>query len=430
MTGTARLAELAASVGPGWVHIGAVASVADDAGLAVWAVGGAVRDLLLGRPIHDVDLVVEGDAVALAEALVRRHGGRHVRHGEFGTAKWSPGPGEPVVDLASARTETYAGPASLPSVSSSDIHADLARRDFTINAMALGVSEAVADVLLDPHGGGADLIAGQLRALHAGSFVDDPTRGLRAARFASRFGMSLVPETAGWLVDAMDAGAFSSLGLERLGAELERVLGEADPLRCLQLLAAWGVPTGWEAFDFEPTTPVARHLVRVDAACAEWRAWAPGLPVEPRDLRWMVLSDVLTPEQRRARVRLVSGGRARQALFLAGLDTARAVAACLDGVPQGQAGHVLRPLDPATLSAVALVGTGTARTRVAWWGREGRVVRLAVDGRDLLRAGVPRGPAVGRALTAAWGVAWEGGGRSAQLEAARAAAAETPTPLP
>lgn len=430
MTGTATLAELAASVGPVWVHIGAVARVADDAGLSVWAVGGAVRDLLLGRPIHDVDLVVEGDAVALAETLVRRHGGEHVRHGAFGTAKWSTGPGAPVVDLASARTETYAGAASLPSVASSDIHADLARRDFTINAMALGVSEAVADVLLDPHGGRADLAARQLRALHADSFVDDPTRGLRAARFAARFGMSLVPETAGWLRQATDAGAFSSLGLERLGAELERVLGEADPLRCLRLLAAWGVPTGWEATGFEETTPVADHLARVDAACAAWHASAPEVPVDPRDVRWMVLSDVLTVEQRHARVRLVPGGRARQERFLAGLDTARAVAARLDGVPQGQAGHILRPLDPATLSAVALVGTGTARAMVAWWGCEGRAVRLAVDGRDLLRAGVPRGPAVGRGLTAAWGVAWEGGGRSEQLDAAHAAAAETPTPLP
>ena len=153
----------------------------------MYLVGGAVRDLLLGRPRADVDLVVEGDAGALAERL----GGAEKEHERFGTVKVEIDRHE--VDLASARTETYPEPGALPVVAPAEsVEADLARRDFTINAMAIPLDGEAR--LIDPRGGREDLEIVP-RVLHGRSFEDDPTRAIRAARYASRYGFTLEPET-------------------------------------------------------------------------------------------------------------------------------------------------------------------------------------------------------------------------------------------
>src|SRR4051794_7438973 len=154
-------------------ELGAVRAAASE---PVYLVGGAVRDLLLGRGRADIDLVVEGDAAALAAQL----GADVVSHERFATAKVGLAGHE--IDIAAARSETYPDPGALPVVEpAAGIEADLARRDFTINAMAVPLREE--PWLIDPYGGGADLEAGLLRVLHERSFADDPTRALRAARY-------------------------------------------------------------------------------------------------------------------------------------------------------------------------------------------------------------------------------------------------------
>ncbi len=161
-------------------------------GKPVYLVGGAVRDLLLGRGRADIDLVVEGDAAALATRL----GGEVVEHERFATAKADLDGHE--VDIATARAESYPHPGALPEVQpTAGIADDLARRDFTINAMAIPLRRDPE--LIDPHRGREDLEAGLLRVLHGGSFEDDPTRALRAARYAARFDFELEPETAALL---------------------------------------------------------------------------------------------------------------------------------------------------------------------------------------------------------------------------------------
>ncbi len=161
-----------------------LAAVREAGGDPVYLVGGAVRDLLLGRGRADIDLVVEGDAAALAERL----GAEVTAHERFGTAKVKLNGHE--VDIAGARSESYPQPGALPVVErGADLAADLRRRDFTINAMAIPLRGEPR--LIDPHGGEADLAMRQLRVLHDGSFVDDPTRALRAARYAARFGFGL-----------------------------------------------------------------------------------------------------------------------------------------------------------------------------------------------------------------------------------------------
>ena len=195
----------------------------------VWLVGGAVRDLLLGGTRADLDLVVEGDAASVAALL----GAEAKSHERFGTASVSLG--EVRVDVAGARTETYANPGALPDVEPSALAEDLARRDFTVNAMALPLVGDAA--LIDPHGGRADLERGILRILHPRSFEDDPTRALRAARYAARLGLVLDAETKERLVEA-DLGSVSE---ERVQAELGRLLSEESAPDALALLAGWGL---------------------------------------------------------------------------------------------------------------------------------------------------------------------------------------------
>src|SRR5581483_7318244 len=159
------------------------------AGLAAYLVGGSVRDLLLGRERADIDVAVEGDAI---DELAERLGGAARTHERFATATVRTDGLE--IDLAATRAEAYPRPGALPEISPAPLRDDLARRDFTINAMAVPL--ASPSDLVDPHGGLGALERGELRVLHDRSFVDDPTRALRAARYMSRYGFTLEPSTA------------------------------------------------------------------------------------------------------------------------------------------------------------------------------------------------------------------------------------------
>ena len=155
-----------------------------EIGAVLYLVGGTVRDLICKRSPMDLDISVEADLVETPDFLARRLGGEVVSQSEFGTAKVRVGDIE--LDLVSARRESYAGPGALPFVSPGDILDDLARRDFSVNAMAVSLRPDDWGRLLDPHGGRKDLAARLLRVHHEGSFVDDATRILRAVRYMAR----------------------------------------------------------------------------------------------------------------------------------------------------------------------------------------------------------------------------------------------------
>jgi tRNA nucleotidyltransferase (CCA-adding enzyme) len=215
--------------------------------MPVYLAGGIVRDLLLKRPIKDLDLVVEGQAIRLARSLARMHGGKVTSHPRFGTATWElprellGEKGSPAsLDLASARKESYPFPGSLPIVEFSGVGEDLSRRDFTINAMALRLEDGRAGDLVDPFGGGQDLQRGLLRVLHERSFVDDPTRMLRALRYTSRYGFRLAPETRS-LVNPEALKVLESLSGERLRNELDLILNEEHPAAILGEAEALGL---------------------------------------------------------------------------------------------------------------------------------------------------------------------------------------------
>ena len=205
--------------------------MAGGLGAPTYLVGGVARDLLLGRPPGDLDLVVQAsddrDAMAgprLAQALARRYGGDVTVHTAFGTSTWKDPQGD-CLDFATARTETYDHPAALPTVTpAASILADLSRRDFTFNAMAIRVDGELFGDVLDPFQGQDDLLARQVRVLHAASLQDDPTRIFRAVRYEQRLGFQLSRETLAQLPGGL--AAMPSLSGERVRHELELMFGE------------------------------------------------------------------------------------------------------------------------------------------------------------------------------------------------------------
>jgi tRNA nucleotidyltransferase (CCA-adding enzyme) len=351
-----------------------VGRVRDAAGgTPVYLVGGAVRDLLLGSERTDLDLVVEGDAAALGQRL----GGEIRAHERFATAKVNLEGLE--LDLATARSETYARPGALPEVGPATLAEDLARRDFTVNAMAvplLGEPE-----LIDPHGGAGDLEAGLLRVLHDRSFIDDPTRALRAARYAARYEFELEPTTAE-LLRAADLGTVSG---DRIEAELRKLAEEPRARQGFELLEAWGLIT---------LAPGAAQLVDTVSELASAPPWS-GLV------------------RRGDAVLAAAHGR--------GLDSARELATTQPESPS-RAVEQARGRGPVTLVLARALGAEWLDRYAGEW----RHVRLEINGDDLLAAEVPEGPAIGHGLTAAMRAKLDGevSGRDEELrialEAARA----------
>ncbi|MEP6895480.1 MAG: hypothetical protein ABI986_07725 [Chloroflexota bacterium] len=218
--------------------------------MPLYLVGGVVRDILLERAVNDFDLVVEGDSKEFAEYIVSKFGGKILVHSKFMTATWVVNestikrlnfpslqlPDKPLsFDLVSARYEMYAQPGALPTVKRSSIDDDLRRRDFTINAMAIRLDGDHFGELFDPLNGQSDLDGKLIRVLHPKSFVDDPTRILRAVRYAVRYGFEIVPETLS-LVNDDARTVLSQLSGERLRHEFDLVFEEENARAMLKML--------------------------------------------------------------------------------------------------------------------------------------------------------------------------------------------------
>ncbi|MDI6799118.1 MAG: CBS domain-containing protein [Actinomycetota bacterium] len=205
-----------------------IGKMADSNGHGCYLVGGFVRDLFLKRENLDIDIVVEGDALSFSEAVAKKLGGRVKLHKKFRTAIFITKAGQRI-DFASARFEHYDYPAALPRVEPSSIIYDLSRRDFTINSMAIKINEKDFGELLDPFGGIHDLKEGRLKVLHALSFIEDPTRIFRAARFERRFDLRMDEAAELLAKKAAELGVIERLSSARLTYELIQVLSEPDP---------------------------------------------------------------------------------------------------------------------------------------------------------------------------------------------------------
>jgi len=233
-----------------------VSGQATKLGQTVYLVGGVVRDLLLGYPSFDLDLVVEGDAVKLAQQMAEITQAKLLTHPRFGTAKFSYSNFN--LDMATARGETYAQPGALPVVTPGTLKDDLSRRDFSINAMAISLTSNDYGELVDPYQGKNDLEHRLIRILHPRSFIDDATRILRAVRYEQRLGFELEPQTAQLL--KRDITMLNTISGDRIRHELELIFRENQPEFVIKRLAELGVlrrispfliGDGWIAEKFE-----------------------------------------------------------------------------------------------------------------------------------------------------------------------------------
>ncbi|MEI6437596.1 MAG: hypothetical protein WCO69_02465 [Candidatus Omnitrophota bacterium] len=213
-----------------------VGGQADQKRLSVFLVGGMVRDILLGRKSVDIDIVVEGDGIYFAGILASRWAGKLLAHKKFGTAVITR-PDGVKIDVVTARRESYAHPGALPDVIPGNIADDLFRRDFTVNAVSVSLNRADFGLIHDDFGGCADIRDGLIRIMHYRSFIDDPTRILRAIRYEKRLGFKFDPRTLAVLRQALDENAFSSVSPVRYFGEFKRILQEEDPRGALRRLA-------------------------------------------------------------------------------------------------------------------------------------------------------------------------------------------------
>jgi tRNA nucleotidyltransferase (CCA-adding enzyme) len=367
----------------------------------VWLVGGAVRDLLLGGAPFDLDLAVEGDAAGFAASL----GGELKVHDRFGTSTVALDGF--TYDIARTRRETYAHPGALPDVEPAPLAEDLHRRDFTVNAIALALAGERAGELSAVPAALEDLGARRLRVLHDRSFVDDPTRLLRLVRYATRLGFEIEPHTRALADAAIESGAIETVSGPRVGAELRLLAREPDPVRALLGLRELGL----------------------DAAIH------PGFGLNVEDVARRALA-LMPDDGRRDRLALAVAARGVPQLELAALlDSLAFEAEDRDAIvlAAGRAGVVASALEAASAPSeiadavggsppelVALAGALGAEPQAREWLERLRHVRLEIDGRDLLAAGVPEGPAIGRGLRAALAAKLDGRASGREPELAEA----------
>ncbi len=362
-------------------------ALAAEKRLGIYLVGGVVRDVLLGRANSDLDLVVEGNAVGLAESLAGEVGARLVVHRRFGTAKIRTG--NLTIDLAMARAETYARPGALPSVRAGSIHDDLARRDLTVNAMALRLDPTNFGKLVDPFDGQQDLESKLIRILHDRSFIDDATRMLRAVRYEQRFAFRLEATTEKLL--RQNVAMLGTISSDRIRHELELILKEERPEKALKRAGDLGLlgevhpalkGNGW----LEKRFVKAREVASPPTPTLYFALLT--YPIGVRDCEDLI-------------ARLKMPGTVSRVI----LDTARlrGQMPLLDApdLPPSAICGSLQEYSPTSVLACAIVADSALfQERMDLYLTRWRHVRTALDGSALQKLGVPSGPRLGRMLKA------------------------------
>ena len=377
-------------------------TVAHENGIRLYLVGGSVRDCLLGLPVADLDLTSETPAEEVARLFEREVGARVRARSQFGTLKLEME--RRVVDLATARSERYARPGALPRVRPHTMDEDLARRDFSINAMAIALWPAEWGSLLDPMGGQQDMARRTLRALHEASFRDDATRILRAVRYAVRLGFRMNRQTLRWL--RRDLGYLDAISPPRLGQELGRLLQESR--------AAAGLVLGYRLGVLGAIHPA---LGRPAVAGAIRSAGRGGH--DPLAVLGALTYPITRQEAEAVSERLALSTRQRRTVEQVQLLKAREQALARPKLLPHQVVELVEDATPPAVAAVAvLAASPVARRRLRLYLRSWRSVGPALGGGDLLRLGVPPGPAVGRLLRELRDARLDGRIRSRRTEAA------------
>jgi len=375
-----------------------VAAQASEQRMAIYIVGGFVRDLLLDLPSQDFDIVVEGDAIALGKALGKKYGGRVTSHTRFGTAKWfvreskigrresaddSQSPIPEFLDLISARTEFYEHPTALPTVERGSIKLDLHRRDFTINTLALRLDGRHYGELHDYWGGLADLERGIVRVLHSLSFVDDPTRMLRAVRYEQRYGFEIEARTLQLMEEAKPM--LEKLSSERVRHDLDRILDEPNWFDMLTRLSELGllkaIHSDLPAPVFQPDRPTD------DLASYP----PPGMLPPKQTLAWLLWLDSVPSAKIKILSRRLRFPAALTRLLLAASNL-RADLPKLEGAKPSVWVDRLEDVPEFAVYALTLTVERENKSALQKYLGEWQHVRPKITGHDLKKLGLPPGP--------------------------------------
>ena len=354
-----------------------------EPGLAseLYLVGGMVRDMLRGEGSGDIDLSVVGDGPRFASALARDLNGNVTKVSEFGTAAIAAASLD--IDVATARAETYEYPGALPQVSASGITEDMARRDFTINAMAIDLSGGGWGELLDPYGGMADLMMKRIKTLHQDSFADDPTRALRAVRYEARLGFKLQATTVKDI--QRDCVHFDAVSPARILADIRYILGESQRVDALTRAEELGIlgcispalripRRSLQAIRETPTREPVFHVALIGARLTKAEATTLIDRIEPpADWREVLLAGTKYQE----------------------------IASVLErsDLRPSEIADLLEGFSPLSLEAQLQLAPATRqKAALRSWLEELRFRKPLLTGNDLLEAGVPQGPIVGRLM--------------------------------
>jgi tRNA nucleotidyltransferase (CCA-adding enzyme) len=379
----------------------------------IYLVGGAVRDVLLGEKSFDIDIAVEGDAIALARELARVLEGRVTPHEKFGTAvvKYRE---EGRVDVVTTRTEFYDAPGALPTVERAGLREDLYRRDFTINAMAASLKPADFGRLVDPFGGREDLEAGLLRVLHNLSFIDDPTRIFRAIRYEARYGLRLEDHSARLARSTIDMGLVGDLSSARLRDELVALLEDPGAAGGMLRLGELGVDHAIHPrlrADAEAAALYERALALRDELEVDVPAWHLGIATLARELT----SDEAYVWLARLRMRRRDVERIVGAIRVAPLILDRLRSERLEPA------QIVALADAYAPDAPLLALARDERSELREYFTRLREIRLEIGGADLALLGLRESPRVGEILGEVLRLKLNGklDGRESELEAAR-----------
>ncbi len=364
----------------------------DVQGHAVYAVGGFVRDLLLGVKNFDIDLTVEGDGIAFAICLAEKRQGKVVKHKRFGTATVFLKSGHRI-DVAGAREERYHHPAALPDVRSGAIRADLLRRDFTVNALALRLNPGRFGELVDLFSGESDLRQGVIRVLHDLSFEDDPTRIFRAVRFSQRFGFRIERRTRALMKDAVERRTCDRLSGRRVRNEICMLLGERDAVGAIKQMARFGV-LGCIHTGLELDSEKIGVMRRIDAAALvvesgfhrkveKWLIYFLGLlrGLKKGELNRLSRRLMLSRKEKEALLSLAEAGKIYGRLSSLKKHTPSVVYRALKNIPA----EVL-------VVIVAMAKNRNVEALVLKYLSDWRGVRVNLTGEDLMRLGFEPGP--------------------------------------
>jgi tRNA nucleotidyltransferase (CCA-adding enzyme) len=371
-----------------------IGEVADEAGFPVYLVGGIVRDLLLRVPNLDIDIVVEGDGITFAGMLVKKAGGRLKTHQQFGTAVVIL-PNGLKLDIATARLEFYESPAALPTIELSSIKKDLYRRDFTVNTLAVRLNRKHFGELIDFFGGLRDIKDHTIRVLHSLSFVEDPTRVLRAVRFEQRFDFRLSKHTQNLIKTAVNMKLFNRLTGVRFYTELVLMFSEAEPLKILRRMKEL------DLLKFiHPGIKPSAEAERLFGAINETLTWFKLLYLDLKVEKWFVyflgLVDQLKPaaagealERLSAPIRIrerVKQARTRYTEVLYLFSRA-------PDLSMSRVYVLLMPMDTeALLLMMAKANQERAKKYISLYLTHLREIKVALTGDDLKAMGLPPGP--------------------------------------